>query len=116
MGAKSARSPQELAFLQDAHTSNTCDVACRSETPARGTWQTRIGRYSSRNQIYHVTTVTIERQPFFKRLRNGRCVVKAIQSEEDLADVARYIVANPLRAEIVRSIREYPLWDAKWLP
>lgn len=40
---------------------------------------------------------------------------RAIRREEDLVGVARYIVANPLRAGIVRSVRDYPLWDAKWL-
>jgi len=40
---------------------------------------------------------------------------RAIRREEDIAAVARYIVANPLRAGIVNSLREYPLWDAKWV-
>ena len=40
---------------------------------------------------------------------------RAIRREDDLEGVARYIVANPLRARIVRSVREYSLWDAKWL-
>ena len=40
---------------------------------------------------------------------------RALRKEEDLAAVARYIVANPLRAGLVRSVRDYPLWDAKWV-
>ena len=40
---------------------------------------------------------------------------RAIRKEEDLEGVARYIVANPLRAGIVRSVKDYSLWDAKWL-
>ena len=40
---------------------------------------------------------------------------RAIRRDEDLVTVARYIVANPLRAGLVTSIRGYPLWDAKWL-
>ena len=40
---------------------------------------------------------------------------RAIRREEDLVGVARYIVANPLRAGIVDSMGDYPLWDAKWL-
>jgi len=40
---------------------------------------------------------------------------RAIRKEEDLGGVARYIVANPLRAGITGSVRDYPLWDAKWL-
>jgi putative transposase len=39
----------------------------------------------------------------------------ALRAEENLRNVARYIVMNPVRAGLVESIREYPLWDAKWL-
>ncbi|MBD3618046.1 MAG: transposase [Chromatiales bacterium] len=39
----------------------------------------------------------------------------AIRAEEDIRAVARYIVANPLRAGLVTSLRDYPLWDAKWV-
>ena len=40
---------------------------------------------------------------------------RAIRREEDLQSVARYIVANPLRAGLVKRIGDYPLWDAMWL-
>jgi REP element-mobilizing transposase RayT len=40
---------------------------------------------------------------------------RAIRREENLQAVARYIVANPLRAGLARRVHEYPLWDAKWL-
>ena len=39
----------------------------------------------------------------------------AIRKEEDLKHIARYIVANPLRAKLVTKIGDYPLWDAIWL-
>ncbi len=39
----------------------------------------------------------------------------AIRDDEDLRNVARYIIANPLRAELVKHIGDYPLWDAIWL-
>ncbi|MCE0463709.1 REP-associated tyrosine transposase [Pseudomonas uvaldensis] len=40
---------------------------------------------------------------------------RAIRKEEDLQTVARYIVANPLRAGLVKRIGDYPLWDAVWV-
>ncbi|WP_018865170.1 transposase [Thioalkalivibrio sp. ARh3] len=40
---------------------------------------------------------------------------RALRREEDLQAVARYVVANPLRAGLVRNLRHYPLWDAIWL-
>jgi hypothetical protein len=32
-----------------------------------------------------------------------------------LLAMARYIVANPLRAGIAHSLADYPHWDAIWL-
>ena len=152
-------------------------------TPFKGTRQLRVGRYSERNRIYHVTTRTCGRRPVFSCFQNRRLLIRALQrqhldgfvdslafvvmpdhlhwllqligtrdlstcvglvkslsareihatqgidgkiwqrgfhdrairKQDDLVAVARYIVANPLRAGIVDSIRNYPLWDAKWL-
>ncbi|OAI11230.1 transposase [Methylomonas koyamae] len=39
----------------------------------------------------------------------------ALRRDEDLQQVARYIIANPLRAGLVEKIGDYPLWDAIWL-
>ena len=39
----------------------------------------------------------------------------AIRKDEDIKAVARYIIANPLRAGLVENIGDYPFWDAVWL-
>ena len=39
----------------------------------------------------------------------------ALRREEDQLRLARYIVANPLRAGLVERIEDYPHWDAMWL-
>lgn len=39
----------------------------------------------------------------------------AVRREEDLRALAYYVIRNPVRAGLVRSIRDYPLWDAMWL-
>ena len=39
----------------------------------------------------------------------------ALRGDEDLRDVARYVIANPLRSGLVKSVGEYPHWDAIWL-
>lgn len=136
----------------------------------------RKGRISQAGSVYHVTTVTQNRTPFFESLGNGRKVVQqmmalqkqgtvetlcyvlmpdhlhwlmvlhddtlpnvvrllkgrsaksigkpvwqsnyydhAVRQEEDLQKMARYIVANPLRAGLVSQIGDYSLWDAVWL-
>ena len=40
---------------------------------------------------------------------------RALRRDEDIRKVARYIIANPLRAELVDKIGDYPLWDAAWI-
>ena len=40
---------------------------------------------------------------------------RAVRVEEDIRTMARYIVANPLRAGLVERSGDYPLWDATWL-
>lgn len=40
---------------------------------------------------------------------------RALRREEDMKAVARYIVANPLRAGLARNIEDYSLWDACWV-
>ena len=40
---------------------------------------------------------------------------RLLRQEEDIVDIARYIVANPLRAGLVVRVGDYPYWDAVWL-
>ena len=39
----------------------------------------------------------------------------AVRQDADLQALARYIIANPVRAGLVESVREYSHWDAMWL-
>ena len=40
---------------------------------------------------------------------------RAARKDEDIRGIARYIVANPLRAGLVRNIGDYPHWDCIWM-
>ena len=39
----------------------------------------------------------------------------ALRNEENRANIARYIVANPLRKKIVDNIEDYPYWNSVFL-
>ncbi len=39
----------------------------------------------------------------------------ALRHDEDRRHVARYIVANPLRAGLVSNVLDYPYWNCVWL-
>ena len=40
---------------------------------------------------------------------------RALRREDDLRDMARYVIANPVRAGLVGSIRDWPFGDAVWI-
>ena len=40
---------------------------------------------------------------------------RALRKEEDLPAIARYVVANPVRAGLVSRVGAYPHWDAIWV-
>jgi REP element-mobilizing transposase RayT len=40
---------------------------------------------------------------------------RALRREEDLREIARYLVANPIRAGLVRRIGDYPFWNTTWI-
>ncbi|MCD5978279.1 hypothetical protein ALP94_04165 [Pseudomonas savastanoi pv. glycinea] len=39
---------------------------------------------------------------------------KAIRTDKDLLEIARYVIANPVRAGFVECEGDYPLWDSDW--
>ena len=39
---------------------------------------------------------------------------RALRQEDDLKAAARYIIKNPIRAQLTARIGDYPLWDACW--
>lgn len=40
---------------------------------------------------------------------------RQLRKEDDLKAMARYIIANPVRAGLVNSVRHYSFWDAAWI-
>jgi len=40
---------------------------------------------------------------------------KAVRRDENLKHLARYVIANPIRAGLVTRVGDYVLWDAVWL-
>lgn len=137
----------------------------------------RKGRFSNKNQIYHIAFTTSNRSPIFSDFSKARILIRilkqsdqqqstktlafvimpdhvhwlmqiagsqslqniiksvksktsirlaqriwqagyydhAIRQEEDMQTIARYIVANPIRAGLVNKVSDYPHWDAIWL-
>jgi hypothetical protein len=60
--------------------------------------------------VISLTSKSLDRPVWQKGLHD-----RAIRVDEDIVAIARYIIANPIRAGLVKSIQEYPHWDAIWL-
>ncbi len=39
----------------------------------------------------------------------------ALRRQEDVHATAQYILANPIRANLVEHVNDYPYWDSTWL-
>jgi REP element-mobilizing transposase RayT len=48
------------------------------------------------------------------RVWQGAYHDRALRADDDLLESARYLVANPLRGELVERVGDYPFWDCIW--
>ncbi|OGS93972.1 MAG: transposase [Gallionellales bacterium RIFCSPLOWO2_02_FULL_57_47] len=69
------------------------------------------GNLSETVRLYKTRVSLLLRQQIWQRGFHDH----AVRSDEDLRDIARYIIANPLRSGLASSVGEYPHWDAIWL-
>ena len=74
------------------------------------TLETVVGRMKSASSV-RANRVLGRRGPLWQPAFHDR----ALRREDDLRTVARYIVANPLRAGLAGRIGDYPFWDCVWL-
>jgi len=115
------------AGLQVVQALRYASVSGRAETLAYVVMPDHLHWLLSLGDNVHLSVVvgsmkrhSARRINMLKRLA-GRCVWQrgfhdhALRSDESVQDAARYIVANPLRAGLVRRLGDYPLWDAIWL-
>jgi REP element-mobilizing transposase RayT len=40
---------------------------------------------------------------------------RALRADDDMAETARYIISNPVRAGIAPRVGQYPFWNSAWL-
>ena len=77
-------------------------------------------RHSSLSALMLATKSRSAREINARLGRSGRLWQKGfhdrtIRREENVQAVARYIIANPIRAGLVSRVQDYPLWDAIWV-
>ncbi len=76
-------------------------------------WLVRLEKGEIPNAVKRIKSIFS--QQINQRVWNAGFYDHVIRADEDLANVARYIVANPLRSGLVNRVGDYPHWDAIWL-
>ena len=80
----------------------------------------QVGRYDSLSKVVGRIKAISTRVIHNERLWEGDIWSKAfhdraLRSESELLPLARYIVANPIRAGLAQKAGNYPFWNAVWV-
>lgn len=88
--------------------------------PDHAHWLLQLGERESLSALVGRIKGHAARAANVARLRAGRVWQPgfhdhALRHEEQLIEVARSVIANPVRAGLVRRVGDYPYWNAVWL-
>ena len=117
---------KELAYgriLVDAlkqESSRNCKTLCFVVMPDHLHWLVQLHGAATLTTCVNRVKSQSARRINVRRATTGSMWQKgfhdhALRRDEDMVAIARYIIANPVRAGLVPSVRDYPLWDAVWL-
>jgi REP element-mobilizing transposase RayT len=115
-----AMAREVVRALRTETESQNCDTLCFMLMPDHLHWLLQLKHGGSLTVCVNNVKANSARRINALKSRNERIwqqgfYDRALRSDEAVVAVARYIVANPLRAGIVESVGEYPFWDAVWV-
>ena len=108
-----------VTHLRQADRENSCLTLAWVVMPDHVHWlielkevtlATLMRRFKSRSS-HALRTAGVTPAPIWQA---GYCD-RALRKDDDLLAVARYIIANPVRAGLAPNVGDYPHWDAIWL-
>ncbi len=108
-----------IACLKSAHDSGQVESLAFVVMPDHLHWLVRLGEAMPLRQVMQSIKgrssrlIGLYRQS--NRLWQPGFHDHALRADEDVQQVARYVIANPLRAGLTDRIGNYSFWDAKWL-
>lgn len=76
-----------------------------------GTLGSLIRRFKSRS----AAAINLARSTPGHRIWQAGFHDRAIRDGQNIRAMARYVIANPLRAGLVQQASDYPHWDAIWM-
>lgn len=106
--------------FEDAYLLNDAAMLAWVLMPDHAHWLLQLGEHDGLSLVVNRLKSASARRVNIASGRTGAVWAKAfhdhgLRDDEDLQTVARYVVANPLRAGLVAHIGDYPFWDAAWL-
>ncbi|HEX5338964.1 MAG TPA: transposase [Gallionella sp.] len=114
VGCAAARCFENADFLGDAR------MLAWVLMPDHAHWLLQLGERDSLSRV--VNRLKSASARYVNRARGSSGVVWAkafhdhgLRNEEDVQNIARYVIANPLRAGLIGRIGDYPFWNAAWL-
>jgi REP element-mobilizing transposase RayT len=93
---------------------NQADTLCFVVMPDHFHWLMQLSGHEELSSIIRKVKTITARQMGISIWQKG-FHDRAIRKDEDIKAIARYIIANPVRAGIVKSVKHYPHWDACWI-
>src|SRR5690554_2348629 len=113
LACKAIQGFTEKGRLQDSQ------LLCWVLMPDHAHWLIQLGAEKSLSSLVGSMKASATRQlrlqGFTKPVWQSGFYDHALRKEDDVVNIARYIVANPTRAGLVKSVRNYPYWDAVYL-
>jgi len=113
-GCAAARCFENRAFLGDAR------MLAWVLMPDHAHWLVQLGESDPLSLVVNRIKSASARYANRALARKGALWEQAyhdhgLRKDEELRGVARYMIANPLRAGLVQRIGDYPFWNAIWL-
>ena len=108
-----------VRVLRDLNDNGFVQSLCWVVMPDHVHWLFRL-QYRNLSWIMNRMKGKSARSINRRLVRNGPVWQKAyydrgLRDDDDIKQLARYIIANPLRKGLAKNIGDYPHWDAVWL-
>jgi len=105
---------QLIKVLWESATMQRTQTLCFVVMPDHLHWLMQLHEDNKLSQVVH-TVKSLSSKRIGQRIWQKGFYDHAVRKDEELKSLARYIVANPLRAGLVESVGLYPHWDSVWL-
>jgi len=103
-----------VRVLREHEERGYAETLCFVAMPDHLHWLMQLG-YSRELESIVRSVKALSSKRAGKRLWQKGFYDHALRQDEDIKNVARYVVSNPLRTGLVSKLYDYPHWDAIWL-